>query len=179
MIMTPTVRQRASEFWSARSQRERLFLVVWGLVLSIASFVLIFISPAIEGIARLNASQAATRDRTTQIRALAQEARELRQLPQVGIGNSSEILAALGKTDHAFTADPPAVLPNGDFRVSFHQANYGNWAAWLAETEHNLGLRAIQVHVQAVSPSGSARVGQNAAPGVDIDVVLRPVNSTN
>jgi type II secretory pathway component PulM len=159
-------KQHMLDFWVSRSPREQLLLSLWGGFILIAMVVGTAIFPAVDGIRALASAQHRHEQTAMGVAALASEARALRQLPQAGLANPSELVGALDKSAHTLQAEQPMVLPNGDIKLVFHAVNYGTWLQWLAQTEHGLGVRTIQANIRKTVPDSSSAT-------VDVDLVLR------
>lgn len=72
------VRGRAATFWMARTEQERKFLAVGGVVLGLGLFYGVLLDPALSGRARLAAELPVKRQQAAEMQALAREAVALR-----------------------------------------------------------------------------------------------------
>jgi len=171
-----TLQSGFKSFWAARTMRERRILGAGAAALLLLLLYLIFIAPALGGVARLQHLLPQTRQRAAQLDALLTEAKSLRKLPVAASPAGPEPRAAVEKSLEAagLKATHSEALPNGDLRLSFTKVPYGKWAVWLAAGERSLGVHTVAAKVKASGPDAAEAAG---AGNVDIELTLHPLRA--
>lgn len=153
-------------FLLERAPRERLILAVGAGLLALALAYLLLIEPAWQGIGRLERALPQQRAKAAELDALLNEVRSLKSRPQVATVSATEARGALEASLKRAGLKAARVVPlsDGDIQLTFANVPYGTWAAWLANSERELGARAMAVSVTAKdAPAGN----------VDAELALR------
>jgi general secretion pathway protein M len=153
------------QFWSERAPRERLVLGLGLAVVSAALVYWVLIEPAWSGVRSLERGLPATRAQAAQLEAYLTEANALKSRPQVAAVGAADARVAIEKSlaGAGLKATRVLSLSDTDLQLSFADVPYAAWAAWLADTERALGLRAYSVAAKRDKTAGNA----------DIELVLR------
>ncbi|MET0323167.1 MAG: type II secretion system protein GspM [Duganella sp.] len=123
-------RGRAAAFWLARTEQERKFLTVGGLVLGLGLFYGLLIDPALSGRARLAAELPRMRQQAAEMQALAGEAAALRG--QTTIAPPAMTREALDASLAARGLAPQSVGITGEYaKVQLNNVAFAGVIAWL------------------------------------------------
>ena len=153
-------------FLLERAPRERMILAAGVGLLLLAVTYLLLIEPAWQGIARLERTLPQARAKAAELDALPNEVRSLKTRPQVATVSASEARGALEASLKRAGLKAARIVPlsDGDIQLTFANVPYGTWAAWLANSERELGARTMAVTV----------TGKDAPAGnVDAELALR------
>ncbi len=163
-------------FWAVRATRERRILVGGAVVLALLLLYLLFVAPALGGVARLQHLLPQTRQRAAQLDALVGETKGLRKLPVSATLGAGDARAALEKSleGAGLKASHTEALPNGDMHLSFTKVPYGKWTIWLATSERTLGVHTVaaKIKASAADPAAAANAGN-----ADIELTLHLVRA--
>jgi len=148
------------QFWSERAPRERRILTLGGAFLALLVLYLVFIDPAVSGVARLQRLLPQTRAQAAQLEALVAEAKDLRKIPPAAAPGAADARASVDKSleSAGLQAAHKDAAANGDLRFTFVNVPYAKWTIWLAATERTLGVHAVSVRVKANSTAGNADI---------------------
>jgi general secretion pathway protein M len=124
------LRERASVYWLARSEQERKYLAVGGVVVVLAVIYLLLIAPAAEGRAQLRKSLPELRQQAAQLRSMAAEATELARQPQLEmVPMTREALAA---SLSASGITPQSLTMSGEYaKLQLDNVAFANLTTWL------------------------------------------------
>jgi general secretion pathway protein M len=153
------------EFWSRRAPREKLALSAAAGVAAVAIAYQVLIAPAATGVDRLRRSLPATRAQAAQLEAMLSDARGLQAKPAAARSSTQDGRAFIERSLAAAGLKATRIVPlsNGDLQLTFGNVPYATWSAWLAQTERDLGARAVAVSANATQTPG----------GTDIELSLR------
>ncbi|MFL6659379.1 MAG: type II secretion system protein GspM [Massilia sp.] len=146
-------RDQFALFWLARTEQERKFLTVGGVAVLCTLVYLIFISPALDGRAKLRSQLPLLREQAAKMQALAQEAGELARqpAPQVSPMTRESLTASLASR----SLTPASLAVSGDFaKLQFNGVAFAGLYAWLDAQRHENRIVAEEVAVTAGSPAG-------------------------
>lgn len=156
------LRERVALYWMARTEKERTYLTVGGATVAGALVFMLFIDPAVTGIARLTKQLPELRTEQARMQALAQEAGELaRQAPVQVTPMTKEALTA-SLTARSLT--PTSIAMTGDYaKLQFTGVSFAGLYSWLdaQRNEH-------RIEVQDLAVTAGTPVGQ-----VDATLTLR------
>jgi general secretion pathway protein M len=155
-------RSRALAMWMARTEQERKTLSIGAGVLLVAFAYLVLVAPAFEGRAELRKQLPQLRQQAAQMRALADEARNLQgqPVPQVAPMSREALLASLT----ARGINPASLAMTGNFaKLQLNNVSFANLMAWL-----DAQRRENRIMVQDASVTGLPVAGQ-----VDASLTLR------
>jgi general secretion pathway protein M len=155
--MNPLLRS-LSAAWRERSVRERRVLAGGGGVLALVLVLLVAVEPAVQGLARLDRTLPQARAQERELSGLLAEIRDLRKLPPASAGADPRGAVERALAAAALAPARTKALDNGDLQYAFTGVNWAHWLQWLVGAEHDLGVRAVVVHVTATSTPGSADV---------------------
>lgn len=156
------LRERATAYWIARTEQERKFLMVGGLVALLALFYLVLLEPAIEGREQLRRSLPELRQQAAQLEALAGEARAVASEPAPAIAPVTQ--AALAASMSARGLNPASLSVSGEYtKVQLNNVSFANLMAWL-----DAQRRESRLMVQDAQFSAQTALGQ-----VDATLTLR------
>jgi general secretion pathway protein M len=155
-------RARALAYWMARTEQERRTLSIGAAVLLLALAYLVLLAPALEGRAALRRSLPQLRQQAAELRALADQARNLaaQPVPQVAPMAREALQASL--TARGIT--PASLTLTGEYaRLQLNNVSFANLMAWL-----DAQRRENRITVQEATISALPTAGQ-----VDANLTLR------
>ena len=156
------LRERATAYWIARTEQERKFLVVGGLVALLALFYLILLEPALEGREQLRRALPELRQQAAQLEALAGEARAVASEPAPAVTPVTN--ESLGASMAARGLKPTSLSVSGEYtKVQLNNVSFANLMAWL-----DAQRRESRLMVQDAQFSAQTALGQ-----VDATLTLR------
>lgn len=124
------LRERASAYWLARTEQERKFLLVGGLVAALALFYLVLLEPALEGREQLRRSLPELRQQAAQLEALAGEARAVASQPAPVVTPVTR--ESLTASMSARGLNPASLSVSGEYtKVQLSNVSFANLMAWL------------------------------------------------
>ena len=147
---------RASAFWLARTEQERLFLGVGGAVLGVALFYALLIAPAVDGRTRLNKAIPELRQQAAELQALALEAASLRGQsvvppPPMTRDSLSASLAARGIAAQS-------IAMTGEYaKLQMNGVPFAGLVSWL-DAQRNEGRITVQDANISVSAQATAGI---------------------
>jgi len=156
------LRERATAYWIARTEQERKFLLVGGLVAALALFYLVLLEPALEGREQLRRSLPELRQQAAQLEALAGEARAVAGQPAPAVAPVTQ--ASLAASMSARGLNPASLSVSGEYtKVQLNNVSFANLMAWL-----DAQRRESRLMVQDAQFSAQTALGQ-----VDATLTLR------
>lgn len=156
------LRERATAYWIARTEQERKFLIVGGLVAALALFYLVLLEPALEGREQLRRSLPELRQQAAQLEALAGEARAAASEPAPAVTpvTNESLTASMAGSG----LKPASLSVSGEFtKVQLNNVSFANLMAWL-----DAQRRESRLMVQDAQFSAQTALGQ-----VDATLTLR------
>lgn len=160
------LRASAAAFWSARTEQERRFLAVGGIVVGLALVYALLVDPALTGRERLRKELPQLRQETAQMQALAAQAAQLGAQPpaQVQPLSREALTAALA----ARGLNPQNLTVTGDYvKVEFKGVQFAGLVTWLdaARRDERLAVQEAKIG----TPDGK----EDSAGLVDATLTLR------
>jgi general secretion pathway protein M len=156
------LRERALAYWIARTDQERKFLTIGGIVVVLAIVYSILIDPALTGRAELKRSLPAQRQQAAQLQTLAAEAQAVagQQAPPVTPMTREGLTASM--TQRGLTA--ASITMTGEYaKIQLNGVSFANLMSWL-----DAQRRESRVLVQDAAFTALAAQGQ-----VDAALTLR------
>jgi general secretion pathway protein M len=161
--MMEKYRTQARAFWAERSEQERKFLTVGGIVLALGLFYGLLIDPALTGREKQRQELPQLRQQAAELQALAGEAAQLAAQPplQAPVQMTRETLnASLSSRG----LNPSNVVMTGEYaKLEFKGASFAGVVTWLDTIR-----RENRVAVQDASFTAQSTAGQ-----VDASMTLR------
>lgn len=160
------LRERALTWWLGRTDQERRFLAVGGIVVAVALVYALLLAPAIEGRDSLQRSLPELRQQAAQLQTLAAEAQTLaaNPAPPVAPMNAEALNASMAQRG----LKAASLTMTGEYaKVQFNGVSFANLVAWL-----DAQRRENRVQVQDASFTAQPEVGQ-----VDATLTLRQASA--
>jgi general secretion pathway protein M len=155
-------KERINLMWLGRTEQERKFLSIGGLVVGAALFFMIFIGPALNGRAQLKKSIPTLRQDAATMQALALEAGALagQGAVQVTPMTREALMASLS----ASGITPTSLTVTGEFaKLDLAAVPFANLAGWLDAQRREHRISVQEAIVTAQTPAGQ----------VDASITLR------
>lgn len=151
--------------WQQREPRERRLIALAAGVLAAALVFLLFVEPAVTGIARLERTLPGQRAQVAALDGVLAEARQLKGRATAATAPPGEVRTQLEASLKSAGLAAAKISAGGDggLQLSFVGVPYSTWAAWLEQAERDTGVRAVAVQAKA------AQAGR-----ADIELTLRP-----
>lgn len=160
------LRERAQAYWLARTDQERKFLTVGGIVALVALVYGLLLAPAIEGRDSLRRSLPALRQQAAQLQTMAAEAQTLAANPAPQVPPMSPDALNTSMAQRGLKAG--SVTMTGEYaKVQFNGVSFANLVSWL-----DAQRRENRVQVQDATFTALAAVGQ-----VDATLTLRQASA--
>ncbi len=157
-----------TDFWEARSTREKALLTWGGAVLALAIGWSVLWQPAADGRARLRESLPGMQRGLAQMTAEADEARSLAgaaaSVAPGGQALKDALTASLA--DHALTGAQIQLI-GATVQVQMKNASFPAWAAWLDDVRKQFKVQVVEAHITALKADGQ----------VDLTASLQPANT--
>lgn len=149
-----TLRERALAYWLARTEQERKFLAVGGVVVLVALVYALLLAPAVEGRDSLRSSLPALRQQAAQLQTLATEAQSLsaNPAPQAPPMTADSLTASMAQ----YGLKAGSLTMTGEYaKAQFNGVSFANLMAWL-----DAQRRENRVQVQDASFTALPAAGQ-------------------
>ncbi|MEX3923863.1 type II secretion system protein M [Paraburkholderia sp. BR10936] len=157
-----------TNFWEARSTREKTLLTWGGAVLALAIGWSVLWQPAADGRARLRQSLPGMQRELAQMTAEADEARSLAgaaaSVAPGGQALKDAVTASLA--DHSLTGAQIQLIGT-TVQVQMKNASFPAWAAWLDDVRKQFKVQVVEAHITALKADGQ----------VDLTASLQPANT--
>ncbi len=153
------LRASAAAFWSARTEQERRFLAVGGLVVGLALVYAIFIDPALTGRERLRRELPQLRQETAEMQALAAQAAQLGTQPLPPVAPLSREALAATLAERGLTAQNLTVT--GEYvKAEFKGVQFAGLVTWLdaARRDGRLAVQEAKITAQDGKPDSAGLV---------------------
>ena len=140
-------------YWLARTEQERKYLAVGAATVACALVYMLFIGPALEGRAKLNAQLPQLREEAAKMQALALEAGELARqpAPQVTPMTRDTLTASLA----ARSITPQALAMTGDYaKLQLDGVAFANLYSWLEAQRRENRIAVQDAAITAGTPAG-------------------------
>jgi general secretion pathway protein M len=165
--MKEEIGRTLSEFWEARTPREKTLLMWGGLALALVVVYLVLWAPAYEGRARLRASLPAMQRQLATMTAQANEARALAGNADSVTPTGGALRDALAKSLADAGMQPTQVQVIGAaVQFQLKNASFPNWTMWLDEARKQFKVQVNDAHITALQPDGQ----------VDLTASVQPAN---
>lgn len=143
------LRASAAAFWGARTEQERRFLAIGGIIVGLALVYAVLIDPALTGREQLRKALPQLRQETAQMQALAAQAAQLgaqppAQLQPLSRERLNAALAARG-------LDAQNLAVTGDYvKVDFKGVQFAGLVTWLdvARRDERLAVQEAKISAQ-------------------------------
>ncbi|MEX3691645.1 type II secretion system protein M [Paraburkholderia sp. BR14263] len=157
-----------TNFWEARSTREKTLLTWGGAVLALAIGWSVLWQPAADGRARLRQSLPGMQRELAQMTAEADEARSLAgaaaSVAPGGQALKDAVTASLA--DHSLTGAQIQLIGT-TVQVQMKNASFPAWTAWLDDVRKQFKVQVVEAHITALKADGQ----------VDLTASLQPANT--
>lgn len=167
------LRASAAAFWSARTEQERRFLAVGGIVLGLAFVYAVFIDPALSGRDRLRKELPPLRQQAAEMQALAAQAAQLAAQPPAQPQPLSRETVTAALTARGLTAQNIAVT--GDYvKAEFKGVQFAGLVTWLdaVRRENRLVVQDAKISAQQGKDSKDEKAGKEPASAGIVDAAL-------
>ncbi|KMQ80953.1 General secretion pathway protein M [Candidatus Burkholderia pumila] len=163
--MKKEIGRSLSEFWEARTQREKTILLWGGLLLALVIVYLVLWTPAYEGRARLHETLPGMQRQLANMTAQANEAGAL-------AGNADDITPtggalrdALSKSLSDAGMQPTNVQVIGAaVQFTLKNASFPNWTVWLDDARRQFKVQVNEAHITAGKPDGQVDLTASVQP---------------
>ncbi|WP_322103890.1 type II secretion system protein M [Paraburkholderia sp. J41] len=157
-----------TEFWEARSAREKTLLTWGGALLAVAIGYSVLWQPAADGRARLSESLPAMQRQLAQMTAQADEARALTGAAASVAPSGQALRDALTASlaDHGL-GGAQVQLIGTTVQVQMKNASFPAFAAWLDDMRKQYKVQAVEAHITALKTDGQ----------VDLTASMQPANT--
>jgi general secretion pathway protein M len=157
-----------TEFWEARSAREKTLLTWGGAVLGLAIGYSVLWQPAADGREHLRESLPAMQRQLAQMTAQADEARALTGAAASVAPSGQALRDALtaSLSDHGL-GGAQVQLIGTTVQVQMKNVSFPAWTAWLDDVRKQFKVQVVEAHVTALKADGQ----------VDLTASLQPANT--
>lgn len=154
-----------SEFWEARTQREKTILMWGGAALAVALVYLVLWAPAYEGRARLRDTLPGMQRQLAQMTAQANEARSLAGGAQGVTPTGGALRDALTKSlaDNNMPAAQVQVIGSA-VQIQLKNASFPEWTVWLNDVRKQFKVQVSEAHITAQKPDGQVDLTASLQP---------------
>jgi general secretion pathway protein M len=157
-----------SEFWEARTVREKTMLTWGGLALALVIVYLVLWAPAFEGRARLRDTLPGMQRQLATMTAQANEARALAGNADSVTPTGGALRDALAKSLADNGMQPAQIQVIGAaVQIQLKNASFPNWTVWLDDARKQFKVQVSEAHITAGKPDGQ----------VDLTASLQPANA--
>jgi general secretion pathway protein M len=163
--MKAEIGQTLSEFWEARTPREKTILMWGGLALGLVIVYLVLWAPAYEGRDRLRASLPGMQRQLATMTAQANEARALAGNAESVTPTGGALRDALSKSlsDNGFQPQQVQVI-GAAVQFQLKNASFPNWTAWLDDARRQFKVQVQEAHITALKPDGQVDLTASLQP---------------
>ena len=147
------VKERLALAWLARTEQERKYLAIGGVVAALLLVYALFIAPALAGKAQLEKELPQLRTPNAQLRAMAAEAGELARQPVVQVAPMSR--ESLSASLAALSITPQSVAMTNEYaRLELSGVSFANLATWLDAQRRENRIAVQESTVTALTAPG-------------------------
>jgi general secretion pathway protein M len=165
--MKEEIGRTLSEFWEARTAREKTMLTWGGLALALVIVYLVLWAPAFEGRARLRDTLPGMQRQLATMTAQANEARALAGNADSVTPTGGALRDALAKSLADNGMQPTQIQVIGAaVQIQLKNASFPNWTVWLDDARKQFKVQVSEAHITAGKPDGQ----------VDLTASLQPAN---
>ncbi|WP_250452678.1 type II secretion system protein M [Caballeronia sp. ATUFL_M2_KS44] len=163
--MKAEIGQTLSEFWEARTPREKTLLLWGGVALGIVLIYLVLWAPAFEGRERLRQTLPAMQRQLATMTAQANEARSLAGSAEGVTPTGGALRDALAKSLADNGMQPTQVQVIGAaVQIQLKNASFPNWTMWLDDARKQFKVQVSEAHVTALQPDGQVDLTASLQP---------------
>ena len=165
--MKAEIGQTLSEFWEARTPREKTLLLWGGVALGIVLIYLVLWAPAYEGRERLRQTLPTMQRQLATMTAQANEARSLAGSAEGVTPTGGALRDALAKSLADSGMQPTQVQVIGAaVQIQLKNASFPNWTMWLDDARKQFKVQVSEAHVTALKPDGQVDLTASLQPAV-------------
>jgi general secretion pathway protein M len=163
--MKAEIGQALSEFWEARTPREKTILMWGGLALGLILVYLLLWAPAYEGRDRLRTSLPGMQRQLATMTAQANEARALAGNADSVTPTGGALRDALAKslTDGGFQPTQVQVI-GAAVQFQLKNASFPQWTVWLDDARRQFKVQVQEAHITALKPDGQVDLTASLQP---------------
>lgn len=163
--MKAEIGQTLSEFWEARTPREKTLLLWGGVALGIVLIYLVLWAPAYEGRERLRQTLPTMQRQLATMTAQANEARSLAGGAEGVTPTGGALRDALAKSLADSGMQPTQVQVIGAaVQIQLKNASFPNWTMWLDDARKQFKVQVSEAHVTALQPDGQVDLTASLQP---------------
>ncbi|EKS69180.1 MULTISPECIES: type II secretion system protein M [Caballeronia] len=163
--MKAEIGRSLSEFWEARTPREKTILMWGGIAVGLALVYLVLWAPAYEGRARLRESLPTMQRQLATMTAQANDARSLAPAAEGVMPTGAALRDALAKSLADNGMQPTQVQVIGAaVQIQLKNASFPNWTAWLDDARKQFKVQVSEAHVTALKPDGQVDLTASLQP---------------
>jgi general secretion pathway protein M len=163
--MKAEIGRTLSEFWDARTPREKTMLIWGGLALSLVLVYLVLWAPAYEARDRLRTSLPAMQRQLATMTAQANEARSLAGNADSVTPTGGALRDALSKSLADSGMQPTQIQVIGAaVQFQLKNASFPNWTLWLDDARKQFKVQVNEAHITALKPDGQVDLTASVQP---------------
>lgn len=140
-------------YWLARTEQERKYLSVGGIVVLLALVYSLFVAPALEGRAKLKKELPELRQKAAELQALALQAADLARqgVPQAPPMTRESLAASLS----ARGIKPESLVMTGEYaKIQVNAVSFANLYAWAEAQRRESRIGVLEAAITAGTPAG-------------------------
>jgi general secretion pathway protein M len=163
--MKAEIGRTLSEFWDARTPREKTMLIWGGLALALVLVYLVLWAPAYEARDRLRTSLPAMQRQLATMTAQANEARALAGNADSVTPTGGALRDALSKSLADSGMQPTQIQVIGAaVQFQLKNASFPNWTLWLDDARKQFKVQVNEAHITALKPDGQVDLTASVQP---------------
>jgi general secretion pathway protein M len=163
--MKAEIGRTLSEFWDARTPREKTMLIWGGLALALVLVYLVLWAPAYEARDRLRTSLPAMQRQLATMTAQANEARSLAGNADSVTPTGGALRDALSKSLADSGMQPTQIQVIGAaVQFQLKNASFPNWTLWLDDARKQFKVQVNEAHITALKPDGQVDLTASVQP---------------
>lgn len=142
-------------WWDERNAREKRLLSIAGLVIALAVFYSVLISPALDGREAIRAALPSMKRELATMQGQAAEAKRLAGAAQNAApsGDSLNSAVASSLSDRGLNATKVQLAGNA-VQIEIKNVSFSVWIHWLDDMRKQLKLRVTQAHITPTDANG-------------------------
>jgi len=147
------LRGRGAAFWQARTEQERQFLAVGGVVVGLALFYALLIGPALDGRTKLRKELPELRQQAAELQALALEAAALRGQSTIAPAPMTRDSLNAGLVARGLA--PQSLAITGEYaKAQFNNVPFAGLVAWLDAIRTESRIAVFDANISAQDSAG-------------------------